>query len=198
MKKKIQSPGYYLSLIVILLAGSTHLFAQNNDKLSVESFIQQAATIGSNELAMGKLGLKRAQNEKVRTYAEQLIGDHTTINADLSALGKAKHIKLPDTMGSPINSMQTRIDTALESSTAKQVDNTLKKGDLTTDTTVADFDSQYLQTVISDHGKAIVLYSSGAKHQDPDVQTFCLKYLPVLKRHLEEAISLSREIPIKK
>lgn len=192
MKKKIQLPIYYLSIIVLYLVGSPHLFAQSGGKLSVESFIQQATTIGSNEVAMGKLGLKRAQNEKVKTYAEQLVGDHTTINADLSALAKTKNIKIPDTMGSPINSMQTRIDTALESSKVKQVDTNLKNEDLATGSTVADFDSQYLQTAINDHGKAIVLYNSGAKQQDPDVQTFCLKYLPVLKRHLEEAISLSR------
>ena len=147
---------------------------------------------------MGKLGLKRAQNEKVKTYAEQLVGDYTTINGDLSALAKTKNIKLPDTMGSPINSMQTRIDTALESPKVKQVDAGLKKDDLATGSTLADFDSQYLQTAINDHGKAILLYSSGAKHKDPDVQTFCLKYLPVLKRHLQEAIGLSKEIPLKK
>jgi len=197
MKKKIQFP-IYLSIIVLHLVGSPHLFAQSDGKLSVESFIQQATTIGSNEVALGELGLKRVQNEKVKTYADQLVGDHTTINADLSALAKMKNIKLQDTMGSPINIMQTRIDTVLGSSKVKQVDTSLKKEDLATGSTVADFDSQYVQTAINDHGKAIVLYNSGAKHQDRDVQTFCLKYLPVLKRHLEEAISLSREIPIKK
>jgi hypothetical protein len=52
--------------------------------------------------------------------------------------------------------------------------------------------------MIKDHQKAIDLFTQGSQNKDPDIQTFCLKYLPVLKRHLDDAASISKEMPLKK
>ena len=171
--------------------------AQQNDSFTADQFLQQASISGTNEVSMGNLGLKRAQDSKIKDYAQIILNDHMVINAEIKALAKRKNIKLPDSMSIPINSMQTRIDTALSSPSVKQADTSKNKA-IAADSVEANFDSGYMQMMIKDHQKAIDLFTKGSQNKDPDIQTFCLKYLPVLKRHLDDAAIISKEMPLKK
>ncbi|WP_448634958.1 DUF4142 domain-containing protein [Pedobacter panaciterrae] len=196
MKNPIKLAILITTCYTIFIAPSS-ASAQQNDSITADQFLQQASISGINEVSMGNLGLKRAQDSKIKDYAQVILNDHMVINAEIKALAKRKNIKLPDSMSIPINSMQTRVDTALSSPSVKQAD-TSKNKTIVADSVEANFDSGYMQMMIKDHQKAIDLFTQGSQNKDPDIQTFCLKYLPVLKRHLDDAASISKEMPLKK
>ncbi|MEJ2903597.1 DUF4142 domain-containing protein [Pedobacter panaciterrae] len=196
MKNPIKLAILITTCYAIFIAPSS-ASAQQNDSITADQFLQQASISGINEVSMGNLGLKRAQDSKIKDYAQVILNDHMVINAEIKALAKRKNIKLPDSMSIPINSMQTRVDTALSSPSVKQAD-TSKNKTIVADSVEANFDSGYMQMMIKDHQKAIDLFTQGSQNKDPDIQTFCLKYLPVLKRHLDDAASISKEMPLKK
>jgi len=196
MKNPIKLAILITTCYAIFIAPSS-ASAQQNDSITADQFLQQASISGINEVSMGNLGLKRAQDSKIKDYAQVILNDHMVINAEIKALAKRKNIKLPDSMSIPINSMQTKVDTALSSPSVKQAD-TSKNKTIVADSVEANFDSGYMQMMIKDHQKAIDLFTQGSQNKDPDIQTFCLKYLPVLKRHLDDAASISKEMPLKK
>jgi putative membrane protein len=196
MKNPIKLAILITTCYAIFIAPSS-ASAQQNDSITADQFLQQASISGINEVSMGNLGLKRAQDSKIKDYAQVILNDHMVINAEIKALAKRKNIKLPDSMSIPINSMQTRVDTALSSPSVKQAD-TSKNKVIVADSVEANFDSGYMQMMIKDHQKAIDLFTQGSQNKDPDIQTFCLKYLPILKRHLDDAASISKEMPLKK
>ncbi|NQX53208.1 DUF4142 domain-containing protein [Pedobacter panaciterrae] len=196
MKNPIKLAILITTCYAIFIAPSS-ASAQQNDSITADQFLQQASISGINEVSMGNLGLKRAQDSKIKDYAQVILNDHMVINAEIKALAKRKNIKLPDSMSIPINSMQTRVDTALSSPSVKQADTSTNKT-IVADSVEANFDSGYMQMMIKDHQKAIDLFTQGSQNKDPDIQTFCLKYLPVLKRHLDDAASISKEMPLKK
>jgi len=196
MKNPIKLAILITTCYAIFIAPSS-ASAQQNDSITADQFLQQASISGINEVSMGNLGLKRAQDSKIKDYAQVILNDHMVINAEIKALAKRKNIKLPDSMSIPINSMQTRVDTALSSPSVKQADTSKNKA-IVADSVEANFDSGYMQMMIKDHQKAIDLFTQGSQNKDPDIQTFCLKYLPILKRHLDDAASISKEMPLKK
>jgi putative membrane protein len=196
MKNPIKLAILITTCYAIFIAPSS-VSAQQNDSITADQFLQQASISGINEVSMGNLGLKRAQDSKIKDYAQVILNDHMVINAEIKALAKIKNIKLPDSMSIPINSMQTRVDTALSSPSVKQADTSKNKA-IVADSVEANFDSGYMQMMIKDHQKAIDLFTQGSQNKDPDIQTFCLKYLPILKRHLDDAASISKEMPLKR
>jgi putative membrane protein len=50
----------------------------------------------------------------------------------------------------------------------------------------------YLQMVIEDQQNAIRFFEVGNKSKDPEIKAFAMKYLPISRRHLEEARSLTK------
>jgi len=52
--------------------------------------------------------------------------------------------------------------------------------------------ASYLQLVIEDQQNAIRFFEVGNKSKDPEIQAFAAKYLPISRKHLEEAQSLSK------
>jgi putative membrane protein len=52
--------------------------------------------------------------------------------------------------------------------------------------------ASYLQLVIEDQQNAIRFFEVGNKSKDPEIQAFAAKYLPISRKHLQEAQSLSK------
>jgi predicted outer membrane protein len=50
----------------------------------------------------------------------------------------------------------------------------------------------YLQMVIEDQQSAIRFFEVGNRSKDPEIKAFAARYLPISRRHLEEAQSLAK------
>ncbi|RZK80842.1 MAG: DUF4142 domain-containing protein, partial [Pedobacter sp.] len=170
----------YLTLLIFL---SVTAFSQTTNN---QKFLQDAATMSMDQVALGNLGQKRLKDPELKKYALTVLNDHMVASAQLKALAKKKKIKLPDPMGVPINSMQTRPD----SSASETITNV-------TDSLNQSFDAEYIDMMVNDNKKAIALFEEGVSSSDKDIKTYALKYIKIYKKHLDGIASVQKKQPTK-
>jgi putative membrane protein len=60
--------------------------------------------------------------------------------------------------------------------------------------TGADFDREYMEMMVADHGKAISLFEQASSNRDDEIQAYAREMLPILKRHETSAKSLLKKL----
>ena len=149
------------------------------DKLSStdEKFVKEAAAGGMMEVELGKIAVDKGSNDKVKAFGRQMQEDHGKANEELKALAASKEVKIP---------------TALEGKQKKTVDRLSKLSG-------ADFDRQYMRTMIEDHKEDLKAFQREAdKAKDPDVKQFSSKFAPMIKKHLEMAQTTGEQLKVAK
>jgi putative membrane protein len=119
------------------------------------------------EIEAGKLALANGQSAEVKTFAQQMIDDHTKALADVTTLAQNKGVTLPSEPDAKHKAMAAKL--------AKL------KGDA--------FDKQYMAKAgVADH-KAVhaALKKDEARAKDPDVKALAAKMLPTVEQHLHNA-----------
>lgn len=137
------------------------------------SFWTDAAQIGTAEVALGTLGSQKAQNEKVKQFAEQVVKDHSTVNDELKSIASGKSVSLPT-------------DVSTKQKAAYDKLNGLSG---------ADFDREFIKVMVKDHQSAVKLFEKQSRNEtDADAKAFAAKHLPTLQGHLQTAQSISSEL----
>jgi putative membrane protein len=127
-------------------------------------FAVNAANSNNSEIALGKLAIKNGRSKKVKNYGLMMIKDRGKANAKLMVLSHAKKLNLPVTL-----------DTAAQQMFSGLLE---KNGD--------EFDKAYINTMIADHTEEIKRFTDATRQvQDPDLQKYAIKTLPVLQKHLD-------------
>ena len=175
------------SLLLLGLAGST--LAQSADtsartmqsdtaadakpahamKANDSSFVKHAAADGMAEVAMGRLALDKSSDSQVKQLAQRIVDDHTKANDQLKTIAQDKHIKLPDAPAPD----------------ARKSADAMRKMD------GAAFDKAWARHMVTDHKKAIALFTTASKGNDADVSGFATQTLPTLRTHLKMAQDLA-------
>ncbi|WP_053845540.1 DUF4142 domain-containing protein [Paracidovorax avenae] len=141
-----------------------------------KSFLDDAAHNGHAEVKSSQLALQKAQNPKVRAFAQQMVDDHTRANQELAALAAGKNVRVPE--GPPL----------------------VQEGKLKLLGTAdgADFDKRYMESMgLQAHRDTIELFEKGARDaRDPEVKAFAQKTLPKLRQHLEMAQQVAGEVGV--
>jgi len=138
-----------------------------------DDFWSDAAMDGMTEVALGNLAQQRAQSESVKQFAQQMVTDHTAANTELMQLATGKNVTLP---------------TALDAKHQAMVD---KLGKLSG----ADFDREYMKTMVKDHEKAVKMFQDQSqKGSDADAKAFAAKTLPTLQNHLQMARTVAATV----
>ncbi|HWW42688.1 DUF4142 domain-containing protein [Pedobacter sp.] len=133
------------------------------DKSDAE-FSTKAAAGGMAEVELGKLALSKSSNAKVKEFATMMVNDHGKANEELKAISKMKNITLPGT---------------LDADHQKKMDDLNKKSG-------ADFDKDYVQTMIDGHKSTLKLMQDEAKDgKDADLKAFASKTAPIVQSHLD-------------
>jgi putative membrane protein len=124
------------------------------------------------EIAVGKMALGKSQNEEVKTYAQQMIDDHTTALGAVQQLATARGLNLPTDLDKNHKAMASKLDA--------------KSGDA--------FDAAYMaQGGVADHKKMhSMLAGAEKKARDPDVKALATKMLPTVDQHLKAARQMGR------
>lgn len=136
-------------------------------------FASNATNDGLNAVNNSKMAQEKTTSVRVKNLAIMLVNDHTKFGNDLATIAKDKKITLPALPGMAEMQQANRL--------------ARKQG--------GDFDKAYVEAVISDQKKAIALYENGSKDcKDPDLKSFALKTLPVLKMHLDSAQAVRSSI----
>ncbi|MBD1864653.1 MULTISPECIES: DUF4142 domain-containing protein [Trichocoleus] len=129
-------------------------------------FVLMAARGNNAEIQTSQLALQKSSNQMVRTYAQQMIREHTQANQRLSQVAAQHRITLPTDPG-PLNAAIAQ-QLALLSGT--------------------NFDRAYMGVQENLHMQAIALYRTEIQHgKAADVKQYASALLPNINNHYQMA-----------
>lgn len=138
-----------------------------------KKFMMEAAAGGNTEVAASRIALDKSSNDRVKSYANMMISDHTKAGDELKSIASAKSVTLPD-------SVMANQHSALE---------TLRK------TPASGFDKAYIKMMDKDHSETISKFEMASqKCDDSDVKTFASKTLPTLKMHQDSVKAIMKSM----
>ena len=138
-----------------------------------KAFIEKVARGSTNEVALAQLAADHAASADVKTFAQQMITDHTQANNDLMALASQKGVD---------------ISKAVEKGQKDDVEHLSGKMG-------ADFDKAYMGKQASCHEEVVKLFQKESSDgKDGDVVAFANKYLPILTGHMDKAKALKATV----
>ncbi|MBK0381046.1 DUF4142 domain-containing protein [Mucilaginibacter segetis] len=147
-----------------------------NNKTSVDgeglTFLKNGLEGSYAEIKLSQLAEQNSQNSEVLDFAKMMITDHSDIVNDMEQLAKKENVITSD---------------SLTLAHQQMIDQLKNK-------TGADFDKTYMQTMVTDHEKAVKLYESATTDKNHNIQDFALKILPKIKEHLTQANDLCTDL----
>jgi len=136
-----------------------------------QQFIKRAAESSMYEIAVAKLAIEKANNDRIKSMANLLLDDHRRANDRLAQIA-AGRASMPASVPADKQSVIERLSKA----------------------SGAEFDRQFLQTVgIQAHQSDVEMFERAQREvQDPALKEFVQATLPTLKHHLSSAQDLAR------
>jgi len=136
-------------------------------------FVQLASAIDQFEIKSGRLALERSQNPTVRSYAEQMIRDHTASSSELKSVAAAEGKALPGMDPAHAQMLQQ-----LQPLRGPQ------------------FDSAYMQMQLQAHREAFAIRQTYAKAgDDPQLRQLAMQSTPLVEKHLAELQTAWTNVP---
>jgi putative membrane protein len=134
------------------------------------SFASQAAMIGKAEIELGQIAVKNTKDQNVRSFAEQMIKDHTAADKKLKAIAAKENLQLPQSLDQEHESLKMKLQGM--------------SGE--------DFDREYIKAMAKGHDKAVALFESASQQSQmpADLKQFAAATLPTLQQHKSMAHSL--------
>jgi putative membrane protein len=142
--------------------------AAQHDGANPATFVKKAAQDGLTEVTLGKQAATKAQDPKVKQFAEHMVKDHSKANDELTNLARKKGLEVPSSLDPEHQAIVQKMSG--------------KSG--------ADFDAAYSEEMLKDHKKAVALFEGATKSSDSDLAAFAQKTLPTLKEHEQMAQQL--------
>lgn len=129
-------------------------------------FVDKASTSGRAEVAAGKIAVTRAQSEEVRKFASKMVEDHGKANNELLIIVSDARIAIPDKLTPEQEKMLMHFQ----------------------DSTLKNFDKEYMQHMVKNHEKSVELFTKASKEcKNEKLKAFAEKTLPTIKEHLSMA-----------
>jgi putative membrane protein len=164
------------ALATIALILPVSVIAQSASSLSSadKDFLENAAQSGHAEIEGSKMAQQKSGNAAVKTFADQMIQDHSKVAQELTTLAASKGYTPPS---EPSVMQKTKLK-------ALSV------------TSGATFDRMYASQIgVSAHEDAVGLFQKAATDaKDPDIKAFAAKTTPALEHHLEMAKALQKTV----
>jgi len=133
-----------------------------------DDFVDAATEAGIAEIVTGNLAMEKSQNAEIKTFAQQMVTDHTKANQKLGDIARKLDISVPD-------------EATLTDKVKKMI---LEWRD-------ESFDKSYVNNQVDAHEKAVELFKKEAASSDkPELKAFASETLPTLEHHLEQAKAL--------
>jgi putative membrane protein len=147
-------------------AAATTSLSKADQKILIDAALGNMA-----EIEIAKLAQTKSQNDQVKTFAQQMIDDHTKAMADIQQLASAKGVTLPTELDARHKAMVDKLSAM--------------SGDA--------FDKAYMrQAGVADHKRMhSMLAAAQSKAKDPDVKALVAKMLPTVDQHLKAAQQLA-------
>lgn len=132
-----------------------------------QKILMDMARANIAEIEAGKLAQSKSQNDQVKSYAQQMIDDHSKALTELQQLAQAKGVTLPTEPDAKHKAMAAKLEKM--------------NGEA--------FDKAYMaQAGLQDHKRMhSKLMSDQKRAKDPDVKAAATKMAPVVEQHLKSA-----------
>lgn len=141
-------------------------------RLTTQDFVTQVAMSDMFEVRSAHLALERAEDPKVKAFAERMIHDHGATTKQLKILIFKANINV-------------RIPTEMDASHRQMLDALQQLSG-------SAFDAKYVEMQEQAHKEAIALFKRYASHGDrPNLQDWAGRTLPILQSHLQGADNLN-------
>ncbi|HEY0822291.1 MAG TPA: DUF4142 domain-containing protein [Ramlibacter sp.] len=169
----VTAPVVTAPVVATTVAAPTAVIGAPASKLSSADlqFVAVAAGAGMYEVEAARMGVSKARDPQVRSYAQMLLDHHTANNNELTTLvgGKGHRIApgLPASLQQKVNTLSGLAG--------------------------ADFDREFVRmTGVQDHTATIAAFEQGRRTvTDRDLQAYIDKTLPTLRTHLQQAQDLA-------
>lgn len=176
MKKLI----YFLLGVTLLFTASScqdNRHAKNyNDKTLADdrgiSFIKNGLEGGLTEIKASELAKTKSTNPQIISFADMMITDHTQAGEELKKIEAAKMVDAHDT----VSMEHQKMIASLASKTG------------------AAFDKAYIEMMVTDHEKAVQLFTEATGNTSNLIQDFSRKILPTIQMHLDSAKAISASL----
>lgn len=174
--------GQRVAMGAIALAISTLCHAASggaNLSAADKQFLIEAAQAGNAEVMASKLVRTKNTSQEVRSFASQMLSDHTRMADQLKKLATAKGVDLPS--DATTSSREQQKITQLSTLDGKE------------------FDRKFTEEIgVNAHRDAVTLFDKASKNaKDRDIERFASANLPALKHHLQMAEEFSRQVSMK-
>lgn len=155
-----------------LVAGPV-AFAQSKAPAATVAFAKKVASANTFEIQSSELARDHSQSSEVKSFAEQMIKDHTKAGNDFKSAVAEAHISPPPP--EEPNAKQTAMLAKLKNARG------------------AAFDKAYVSAQLAAHKEAVALFRKYTKRgRTGPLKHFAQSTLPTLERHLSMAQELSR------
>lgn len=136
-------------------------------------FMRDAAADSVADVRLGQLAMQNGASEAVKEFANAMVNDQTVADQQIRIIADRKKVNLP---------------TGSDEKYARAADRLSGfRG--------PEFDRQYMAEMVRDHERTISQFRDEASAgQDPDVQEFAEKTLPILQQQLDHAKALQRKL----
>jgi putative membrane protein len=123
------------------------------------------------EVETGKLALEKAQDPKVKEFAQHMVDDHSKMLDELKQLAQSKNVELPSAPDAKHQKVMKKLQSA----------------------SGADFDRQYMRAMVKDHRDALKLAQRTAKGaKDDQLKASAEKAAPEIQEHLKMAQDIAK------
>jgi putative membrane protein len=171
MRTKILSAIAVFALLSLPILAKSH-HGSANRTAETDTFLTNAAQANMFEIEMGQIA-QRSSNPTVKQFADRMVTDHTNLQNQLKPVAAAQSVTLPTTVSS---SQQATIDRLSKLSGA-------------------DFDREYINTMVKDHKEDISMFQHEATTGTvPAVKTLAQNSLPILHEHLTLAENAQKTV----
>lgn len=140
-----------------------------------QRFFEKITRLNEREVALSRQAVQRATNPQVRSFAEEMVREHTRSGQELGSLANRKGARL-----ATVVAREGRKSERIEKDWAE------KKG--------ADYDKAYVKEMIDAHEDTLDILENGADSKDPEIAATAQKMLPKVKAQLEQAESLHKQL----
>jgi predicted outer membrane protein len=152
-------------------AQNTQSSPKSGESRADAKHLKDLAIANMAEVETGKLALEKAQDPKVKEFAQHMVDDHSKMLDEVKNLAQSKGVELP---GAP-DAKHDKVMKKLQSASG------------------ADFDRQYMRAMVKDHRDALKLTQRTAKGaKDPDLKAAAQKAAPDIQEHLKMAQDIAK------
>ena len=157
-----------------LCTANTGLAQDAGSSVSADkTFVMTADEGNSAEIAASQMALKKLKNAEIRTYAQQMIDDHTKLRADMAPFASQMGVTTPQ----PLNATHQAEAKRMAALSGKQ------------------FETEYIKAMAVDHHKTLDLFQNEeTTTSNQELKTAVQQGEQVVKQHTDMADQMAQKM----